>query len=46
MVFKSDWKNKEKVKDKREFLRKIGFQQNSLWFLVFGVTLKQMTVDT
>jgi len=34
VVFKSAGKNNEKIKDKREFLRKIGFQLNGFWFLV------------
>jgi len=42
IVFKSARKNHIKIKEKREFLRKIGLWQNQI--LVFGVTLKQMNV--
>jgi len=37
-------KNKEKIKEKQEFLRKIDFSQKKI--LVFGVTLKQINVYT
>jgi len=34
VVFKSAGKNKQKIKEKREFLHKIEIRKNRIWFLV------------
>jgi len=43
VIFQSAAKNKRKIKDKWEFVRKICFRKN---VLVFSASLKQMTLGT
>ncbi|KAF0752544.1 hypothetical protein FWK35_00023893 [Aphis craccivora] len=43
MVFKSAWKNQKKIKEKREFLRKINFRPYRFFYMV--VIQKLFTVN-